>query len=108
MIQLDEKFLKEFGLAKAPRADQQAFIGTFYQTLDNRVGMRLASKLSERDLEQFNTHMKGKQPEAAADWMNEHFPEHTKIVQEEFNKLKQEIKAGSAQIRKHRQQPRQS
>jgi hypothetical protein len=53
MFQLDDQFLQSVGLGQLPDDQKQAFLQHTYETLEERVGMRLASGLSEAQLEEF-------------------------------------------------------
>lgn len=53
MFQLDDKFLQSVGLGDLPEDQKQAFLQHTYETLEERVGTRLAESLSEAQLEEF-------------------------------------------------------
>jgi hypothetical protein len=131
MFQLDDNLLQELGLGSLPAAEKNKMLAHIYETLELRVGMRLAEQMSDQQLDEFegfidgnldharnylNTNAPGweqgqdyqKQvgqaqaqgvspdtiiPEfAALKWLEKNFPDYKKVVGEELEKLKGEIK----------------
>jgi hypothetical protein len=131
MFQLDDNLLQELGLGSLPAAEKNKMLAHIYETLELRVGMRLAEQMSDQQLDEFegfidgnleharnylNTNVPGwehgqdyqKQagqaqaqgvapetiiPEfAALKWLEKNFPDYKKVVGEELEKLKGEIK----------------
>jgi hypothetical protein len=131
MFQLDDKLLQELGLGSLPPAEKNKMLAHIYETLELRVGMRLAEQMSDQQLDEFegfidgnldharnylNTNSPGWEqgqdfqtqksqaeaqgataeaiiPEfAALKWLEKNFPDYKKVVAEELEKLKGEIK----------------
>lgn len=59
MFQIDDKFLESLGLAALPQAEKEKMKAHIYETLEMNVGMRLASGMSEAQLDEFEGFMSG-------------------------------------------------
>ena len=53
MFQLDDKFLQELGLDQLPEDQKQTFLEQVYNSLEERVGIRLSEGLTDAQLEEF-------------------------------------------------------
>ena len=53
MLQIDDDMLKTIGLDHLPKEERDALLQQIYETLELRVGMRLAEKMSEDQLDEF-------------------------------------------------------
>jgi len=98
MIKLDMQLLDSIGLAELPVAEKKAILQHIYESLETRVGARFASTMSDEQLDQFDDMMKTKDDSAAFAFLQSRFPNYKEIVQEEFEKLKNEVFSVSAQI----------
>lgn len=137
MFQLDDNLLQELGLGSLPPAEKNKMLAHIYETLELRVGMKLAEQMSDQQLDEFegfidgnvdharnflNTNVSGWEqgqdyqsqknqagsqgipedkiiPEfAALKWLEKNFPDYKKVVGEELEKLKAEIKAQAPHI----------
>jgi len=98
MIKLDMQLLDSIGLAELPVAEKKAILQHIYESLETRVGARFASTMSEQQLDEFDDLMKSKDDAAAFNFLQTKFPNYKDIVQEEFEKLKNEVFSVSAQI----------
>ncbi|NDC22225.1 hypothetical protein EBZ57_02530 [bacterium] len=98
MIKLDMQLLDSIGLAELPVAEKKAILQHIYESLETRVGARFASTMSDEQLDQFDDMMKTKDDAAAFAFLQSRFPNYKEIVQEEFEKLKNEVFSVSAQI----------
>ena len=59
MFQIDDKFLEGLGLGGLPPSEKDKMKAHIYETLEMRVGMRLASNMSEDQLIEFEGFMSG-------------------------------------------------
>ena len=75
-----------------------------YETLEMRVGMRLASNMSEEQLTEFETLMNNQDDSGALKWLETNFPNYKQVVTEELDKLKEEIKQLAPEIISHSNQ----
>lgn len=137
MFQLDDNLLQELGLGSLPPAEKNKMLAHIYETLELRVGMSLASQMSDSQLDEFEGFIDGNLeharnflnanftgweqgqdyqnqknqataqgvpedkivPEfAALKWLEKNFPSYKKVVGEELDKLKSEIKAQAPHI----------
>jgi hypothetical protein len=61
MIRLDDDFLASIGLAALPPEDKQKMLQHIYETLEVRVGMRLARQMTDAQLDEFEKFVDGNQ-----------------------------------------------
>lgn len=59
MFKLDENFLKELGLGGLPSPEKNRMLAHILDTLEMRVGMQLASGMSNEQLEEFESFIGG-------------------------------------------------
>lgn len=107
MFRLDDNLLRELGLGTLPPAEKNAMLRHIYETLELRVGMRLAENMSEQQLNEFEQLMptaqdtpesKSQKEKDALRWLETNFPNYKQVVAEELEKLKSEIKQAAPQI----------
>lgn len=107
MFKLDDNLLVELGLGALPPQEKNRMLAHIYETLEMRVGMQLASQMTDQQLDEFETLMplETDTPEARAQkekdaltWLETNFPNYKQVVADELGKLKEEIKASAAQI----------
>lgn len=97
-IRIDENLLGELGLGSLPKEEKDKLLKQIYETLETRVGMRLAEKMSDEQLDEFEGFIDTNDEKGALSWLEGNFPNYPKVVAEELEKLKAEIKQNSAQI----------
>lgn len=104
-VQIDENFLAELGLGNATDEQKEEFAQKTAETLEMRVGNRIAQELSEEQLDEFEklTPDPADSPDVMmekhaemVEWLAENHPNREQTIQEEFDKLKAELKAGLA------------
>jgi hypothetical protein len=98
MIKLDENLLKELGLDQLPKEEKGSFLKHIYETLEMRVGTRLAEKMTEAQMTEFEQFIQNNDEQGAFHWLETNFPNYKEVVAEEFDKLKGEIKAMAPEI----------
>jgi predicted RNA-binding Zn ribbon-like protein len=117
MFKLDDNLLRELGLGALPPQEKNRMLAHIYETLEMRVGMRLAEGMSDQQLNEFEQLMplqtdtdeaKKQKEQAALKWLETNFPNYKQVVADELEKLKAEIKASAAQIVAASQQPPES
>jgi hypothetical protein len=69
-----------------------------YETLEMRVGIRLADQMTNQQLDEFEQYFEAKDDAGAFKWLETNFPNYKDIVQEEFDKLKAEVAQAAPQI----------
>lgn len=98
MFKLDDNFLQELGLGSLPPAEKNKMLAHIYETLELRVGMKLADQMSDEQLDEFEKYIDNNDEAGALKWLETNFPDYKKVVAEELEKLKAEIKTQAPQI----------
>lgn len=98
MFKLDNNFLKELGLEGLPSDEKNKILAHIYETLEMRVGVKLASGMTDAQLDEFESYINKNDESGALKWLEANFPNYKDVVAEELNKLKTEIKASAPQI----------
>lgn len=98
MFQLDDNLLQELGLGSLPAAEKNKMLAHIYETLELRVGMRLAEQMSDAQLDEFEGFIDRNDEAGALHWLETNFPDYKQVVAEELEKLKSEIKAQAPAI----------
>lgn len=98
MLKIDNNLLVELGLSGLPDAEKNSFLKHIYETLEMRVGIRLADQMSNQQLDEFEQYFEAKDDAGAFKWLETNFPNYKDIVQEEFDKLKAEVAQSAPQI----------
>jgi len=92
MFQLDDNLLKELGLGELPAAEKNKMLAHIYETLELRVGMKLAEQMSDAQLDEFEGFIDRNDEAGALKWLETNFPDYKQVVADELEKLKAEIK----------------
>ncbi len=98
MLKIDNSLLQEVGLGALPDAEKNSFLKHIYETLEMRVGIRLADQMSNEQLDEFERYFEAKDDAGAFKWLETNFPNYKDIVQQEFDKLKAEVAQSAPQI----------
>lgn len=98
MIKLDENLLVELGLGNLPKPEKTAFLKHMYETLEMRVGTRLAERMTDQQMSEFEQFINSNDEQGAFHWLETNFPNYKEVVAEEFEKLKTEIRPLAEQI----------
>ena len=105
MFKLDDNLLKELGLGTLPVDEKNKMLGHIYETLEMRVGMKLAEQMSNEQLDEFESFIDRNDEAGALKWLETNFPNYKQVVADELEKLKAEIKQAAPQILAASQQP---
>lgn len=92
MFQLDDNLLRELGLGDLPAAEKNKMLAHIYETLELRVGMKLAEQMSDAQLDEFESFIDKNDEAGALKWLETNFPDYKQVVAAELDKLKAEIK----------------
>jgi hypothetical protein len=92
MFQLDDNLLRELGLGDLPAAEKNKMLAHIYETLELRVGMKLAEQMSDAQLDEFESFIDRNDEAGALKWLETNFPDYKQVVADELDKLKSEIK----------------
>jgi hypothetical protein len=98
MFQLDDNLLRELGLGSLPPEEKNKMLAHIYETLELRVGMRLAEKMTDAQLDEFEGFIDRNDEDGALHWLETNFPNYKDVVADELEKLKQEIKTQAPAI----------
>jgi len=99
-IQIDDSFMSDLGLANASDDQKQALMTQILQTLEMRVGTRLAEELSDDQIDEFEqlTPTEDDTPEVVeqkqmqmTEWLKTNHPNHEAVIAEELDTLKGEL-----------------
>jgi hypothetical protein len=90
-LRIDHNLLAELGLGTLPDDEKKALEKHIYETLEMRVGMRLADQMTNEQLDEFETYFNARDDAGAFRWLETNFPNYKDIVAEEFDKLKAEV-----------------
>jgi hypothetical protein len=92
MFQLDDNLLRELGLGDLPAAEKNKMLAHIYETLELRVGMKLAEQMSDAQLDEFEGFIDRNDEAGALKWLETNFPDYKQVVADELDKLKAEIR----------------
>src|SRR5581483_10091487 len=98
MFQLDDNLLKQLGLGDLPTEDKNKMLAHIYETLELRVGMKLAEQMTDAQLDEFEGFIDRNDEAGALKWLETNFPDYKQVVADELEKLKAEIKQQAPQI----------
>ncbi len=98
MIRIDDTLLEEIGLIALPKQDRDQLLRQIYETLEMRVGMRLAERMTDQQLDEFERFIDTNDEAGALKWLESNFPDYKQVVADELEKLKNEIKQDSSKI----------
>jgi hypothetical protein len=98
MFKLDDNLLKELGLGSLPADEKNKMLAHIYETLEMRVGMKLAEQMSNEQLDEFESFIDRNDEAGALKWLETNFPNYKDVVGQELEKLKAEVKQAAPQI----------
>lgn len=98
MFKLDNTLLEELGLGSLPAEEKNRMLAHIYETLEMRVGMKLAEQMSNEQLDEFEGFIDRNDEAGALKWLETNFPNYKQVVADELETLKGEIKANAAAI----------
>ncbi len=98
MFKLDDNLLIELGLGSLPAVEKNNMLNHIYETLEMRVGMKLAQKMTNEQLDEFEAFIDRNDEAGALKWLETNFPDYKQVVASELESLKEEIKIAAPQI----------
>lgn len=98
MFKLDDNLLQELGLGILPPEEKNKMLAHIYETLELRVGMKLAEQMSDAQLDEFESFIDRNDEAGALHWLETNFPDYKQVVASELENLKSEIKAQAPAI----------
>ena len=88
MFKLDDNLLQELGLGTLPAVEKNKMLSHIYETLEMRVGMKLAEQMSNDQLDEFESYIDRNDEPGALKWLEANFPGYKQVVADELEKLK--------------------
>lgn len=98
MFKLDDNLLQELGLGTLPAHEKNKMLGHIYETLEMRVGMKLAEQMTNEQLDEFESYIDRNDEPGALKWLETNFPDYKQVVADELEKLKVEVRTAAPQI----------
>lgn len=98
MFKLDDNLLRELGLGALPAEEKNRMLNHIYETLEMRVGMKLAEQMTNEQLDEFEGFIDRNDEAGALKWLETNFPNYKQVVADELELLKSEIKGQAAAI----------
>lgn len=100
MITLDASLLDSVGLGELPPHQQRIVLQQIYATLEMRVGIVLAGRMTDAQLDEFETFVKKNDETGALSWLEANFSDYKEAVSDQFESLKQEIGRDAQEVRR--------
>lgn len=97
-LKLDNNLIEELGLGALPEHEKQLLLRQIYEKLEMNVGVRLADQMSNEQLDEFEKFVDANDDKGAFQWLESNFPNYKDVVNQEFEKLKAEIKQYAPQM----------
>ncbi len=98
MFKLDDALLDELGLGALPQTEKNAMKAHIYETLEMRVGVKLAEQMSNEQLDEFEAFIDQNNEAGALQWLESNFPNYKQVVADQLDQLKGEIKTNAPHI----------
>lgn len=98
MFKLDNNLLEELGLGALPAEEKTKMLNHIYETLEMRVGMKLAERMTNQQLDEFEAFIDRNDEPGALKWLETNFPDYKQVVADELEKLKAEIRQNAQAI----------
>lgn len=95
-IRLTADLLGEAGYTHLTKTQAQECLKEFYNTLELRVGRRLARKMTAIQIAQFERRIDDDDNDGAMRWLAENVPDYKEGVNEEFNFVLSRLRAAAA------------
>lgn len=97
-IQINDNLLQQLGLGSLPQDEKTKLLKQIYDTLEMRVGMKLAEQMTDAQLDEFEQFVNTNDEQGAFRWLETNFPNYKEVVANEFEVLKTEIAGVAPQI----------
>jgi Protein of unknown function (DUF5663) len=91
MIRIDRGLLVDAGVSALPGNLADSTLRAVYAALETRVGVRLASKMTEEQLDEFEVYFDAGDDEGALAWLQRHFPSYPGVAREEYEMVKRDL-----------------
>lgn len=98
MLKIDDNLLQSIGLGDLPKAEKNRLLQHIYETLEMRVGMKLAEQMTDEQLDEFEGYINKGDEAGALKWLETNFPDYKKVVEAELMTLRDEIAKDAEKI----------
>ena len=92
-MQMDDSLLTGINLDQFSEADRQKILEKLYRQLENRVGAKVESIVSDEQFTQFESVVDQGDENKLDEWLENNVPNYEQITSEILQQLKQEIAA---------------
>ena len=98
---IDDDFLKEVGFVLANDTERKKKIDELNNTLESMVGGVIADRLTDEQIDEFEGLLESSATEQEKlDWLKKNYPSYEDVVDEEYNKLKKQLKSDIIKLSK--------
>lgn len=98
MFKLDDDLLRQLGLASLTTEEKNLMLVHMYETLELRVGKKLASDMSDDQLDEFEQFIDADDEAGALEWLERKYPHYREVVASSLEALKAEVKDSAPAI----------
>lgn len=98
MIRLDDQFLAQVGLAGLPAEAKRSLLAAVYEELETRVGSTLAARLTETQLDEFESLIGARDEVATLAWLEQAVPDYHEVTHRTFAMIRADLEARAADI----------
>jgi hypothetical protein len=98
MMRLDDQFLAEAGLADLPAEAKHSLLAAVYAELVTRVGTSLTARLTDTQLDEFQSLTQAHDRDAALAWLERTVPDHHEVTQRTLGMMRAELAARADDI----------
>ena len=91
-IQIDSSLLADVGLTRLDSVEAEVLLRHIYETLEIRVGLALAQRMSDKQLDEFEAYFEVQDDKGAFQWLESNFPDYQQLVRKEFDLLSIELR----------------
>lgn len=88
---MDKELLVSLDLGGLDVPSSNLMLGLIYETLEMRVGMQLAEKMTNEELDEFEAFINDDDEAGALQWLETNFPDYKELVSNQLDLLKREI-----------------
>lgn len=98
MPKVDKDLLVRVGLGTMRSDLIKVALKTFYEMLELRVGIDLANRMTNEELDEFEVFFEAGDDGGAFEWLSEHFPDYPEVVQAAYGRLEAEAAEESVAV----------
>ena len=94
-MKIDIYYLASIGIRFETEEEAQAFAGIIQEELEIRIGTKIASRLSDEQLDEFDMCIES---DDAREWLEENCPDYRDIVDNETERMEEELISNRSMI----------